>query len=80
MVPSVVVSQLHRSPVSTSSPEAEVTDRKLFNCRIISERGSWIEVNISKKDTFTVRIDQSGKFSAMMLLRAMDQNTVPMLN
>ena len=47
-------------------------DRKLHSCRIIPERGSWIEVNVTKKDTLGVRIDQSGKFSAMTLLRAMD--------
>src|SRR5207249_2713987 len=40
--------------------------------RIIPERGSWIEINVTKKDTLGVRIDQSGKFSAMTLLRAMD--------
>ncbi len=39
---------------------------------MIPERGSWIEINVTKKDSLTVRIDQSGKFSAMTLLRAMD--------
>src|SRR5690606_30334763 len=48
------------------------TDRKLPSCRVIPERGSWIEVNVTKKDSLTVRIDQSGKFPATMLLRAMD--------
>ena len=38
---------------------------------MIPERGSWIEINCTKKDIITVRIDQSGKFSAMTLLRAM---------
>ena len=33
---------------------------------------SWIEVNVTKKDALTVRIDQSGKFAATTLLRAMD--------
>ena len=50
----------------------EGNERKLHSCRIIPERGSWIELNVSKKDALTVRIDQSGKFSAMTLLRAMD--------
>ena len=31
-----------------------------------------IEVNVTKKETLGVRIDQSGKFSAVTLLRAMD--------
>ena len=68
----VVVSQLHRSPGVDFVSEIDAGDRKLHSCRIIPERGSWIELNISKKDTLTVRIDQSGKFSAMTLLRAMD--------
>ncbi|MDA7950045.1 MAG: DNA-directed RNA polymerase subunit beta [Pirellulaceae bacterium] len=69
----VVVSQLHRSPGVDFVVEQDPTsDRKLHSCRIIPERGSWIEVNTTKKDSLTVRIDQSGRFSAMTLLRAMD--------
>src|SRR5437764_11899673 len=68
----VVVSQLHRSPGVDYVVETEAGDRKLHSCRIIPERGSWIEVNVTKKDTLGVRIDQSGKFSSMTLLRAMD--------
>ena len=69
----VVVSQLHRSPGVDFVLEADTTsDRKFPSCRIIPERGSWIELNVTKKDSITVRIDQSGKFSIMTLLRAMD--------
>jgi DNA-directed RNA polymerase subunit beta len=68
----VVVSQLHRSPGVDYVVETEAGDRKLHSCRIIPERGSWIEINVTKKETLGVRIDQSGKFSAMTLLRAMD--------
>ena len=69
----VVVSQLHRSPGIDFVMDSETgTDRKLPSCRVIPERGSWIEVNVTKKDTLAVRIDQSGKFSAMTLLRAME--------
>ena len=69
----VVVSQLHRSPGIDFVLENDTTsDRKLPSCRVIPERGSWIEVNCTKKDAMTVRIDQSGKFSAITLLRAMD--------
>ncbi len=68
----VVVSQLHRSPGVDYVVETEAGERKLHSCRIIPERGSWIEINVTKKETLGVRIDQSGKFSAMTLLRAMD--------
>ncbi len=68
----VVVSQLHRSPGVDFVEESEGTsDRKIPSCRVIPERGSWIEVNVTKKDSLSVRIDQSGKFSVMTLLRAM---------
>jgi DNA-directed RNA polymerase subunit beta len=67
----VVVSQLHRSPGVDFVMESD-GDMKLHSCRIIPERGSWIEINVTKKNNFGVRIDQSGKFSAMTLLRAMD--------
>ena len=68
----VVVSQLHRSPGVDFVVEIEGGERKLHSCRVIPERGSWIEINVTKKETLGVRIDQSGKFSSMTLLRAMD--------
>jgi len=68
----VVVSQLHRSPGVDFVTELEAGERRMHSCRIIPERGSWIEINTTKKDTLTVRIDQSGKFSVMTLLRATD--------
>src|SRR3982751_616327 len=67
----VVVSQLHRSPGVDFVVEREA-DKDMHSCRIIPERGSWIEINVTKKETLGVRIDQSGKFSALTLLRAMD--------
>ncbi|MDZ4774913.1 MAG: DNA-directed RNA polymerase subunit beta [Planctomycetota bacterium] len=71
----VIVSQLHRSPgVDFSFDTATVGDnRKLHSCWIIPERGSWVELNVTKKDTLSVRIDQSGKFSAVTLLRALSE-------
>ncbi len=68
----VVVSQLHRSPGIDFVSEIEGGERRMHSCRIIPERGSWIELNVTKKESLGVRIDQSGKFSAMTLLRAMD--------
>jgi DNA-directed RNA polymerase subunit beta len=68
----VVVSQLHRSPGVDFEYDTEANERRLHRCRVIPERGSWIEINVTKKETLGVRIDQSGKFSAMTLLRALD--------
>jgi DNA-directed RNA polymerase subunit beta len=47
----VVVSQLHRSPGVDFVLEAGGGDRKLPSCRVIPERGSWIEINVTKKDS-----------------------------
>jgi DNA-directed RNA polymerase subunit beta len=69
----VVVSQLHRSP-GVDFVVTREADKDLHSCRIIPERGSWIEVNVTKKENFGVRIDQSGKFSCLTLLRAMEPN------
>jgi len=67
----VIVSQLHRSPGVDFSEEVHPSGKRLHACRIIPERGSWIEISVSKKDVLTVRIDQSGRFPATTLLRAM---------
>ena len=69
----VIVSQLHRSPGVDFMLEKASGDRRLHSCRIIPERGSWIELDVSKKEVLTVRIDQSGKFPATTLLRAMSE-------
>ena len=68
----VIVSQLHRSPGVDFSMELEAGDRRLHSCRIIPERGSWIEMNVSKKDVLVMRIDQSTKIPVTAFLRAMD--------
>jgi len=68
----VIVSQLHRSPGVDFSMKLEAGDRRLHSCRIIPERGSWIEINVSKKDVLQMRIDQSSKIPVSAFLRAMD--------
>jgi DNA-directed RNA polymerase beta subunit len=66
----VIVTQLHRSPGVDFSVDIQAGERKLHSCWIIPERGSWIELNVNKKDALQVRIDQSGKFPCTSLLRA----------
>ncbi|MCX5648372.1 MAG: DNA-directed RNA polymerase subunit beta, partial [Planctomycetota bacterium] len=67
----VIVSQLHRSPGVDFSMTLEAGDRRLHSCRIIPERGSWIETNVSKRDVLQMRIDQSSKIPVTAFLRAM---------
>ena len=40
---------------------------------LIPERGSWIEINVTRKDMLAIRIDQSSKIPATTFLRAMDE-------
>jgi DNA-directed RNA polymerase subunit beta len=68
----VIVSQLHRSPGVDFLIESKEGDRVLHGGRIIPERGSWIEIGVTNKDTLVVRIDQSSKIPATIFLRAMD--------
>ncbi len=69
----VIVSQLHRSPGVDFVKDQVEGDRAFHGCRIIPERGSWIEVNVTKKDLLAVRIDQSSKIAATTFIRAMDE-------
>ena len=69
----VLVSQLHRSPGVDFVKDSADGDRALHACRIIPERGSWIEINVTRKDVMAVRIDQSSKIAATTFLRAMDE-------
>jgi DNA-directed RNA polymerase subunit beta len=69
----VIVNQLHRSPGVDFLIESKEGDRVLHGGRIIPERGSWIEISVTKKDVLVVRIDQSSKIPATTFLRAMDE-------
>ncbi len=66
----VIVSQLHRSPGVDFLIDSKEGDRILHGGRIIPERGSWIEISVTKKDALVVKIDQSSKIPATVFLRA----------
>ena len=69
----VIVSQLHRSPGVDFLIESKEGDRVLHGGRIIPERGSWIEIGVTKKDVLVVKIDQSSKIPATIFLRAISE-------
>ncbi|MDZ4829219.1 MAG: DNA-directed RNA polymerase subunit beta [Phycisphaerae bacterium] len=69
----VIVSQLHRSPGVDFSIVSSFGDRPLHSARIIPERGSWIELEVTKKDVLAMRIDQSTKLAGTTFLRALDE-------
>ena len=70
----VIVSQLHRSPGVDFSIISSEGDRPLHSARIIPERGSWIELEVTKKDVLMMRIDQSTKLAATTFLRCLDES------
>jgi DNA-directed RNA polymerase subunit beta len=65
----VLVSQLHRSP-GIDFMEERQADKKVHSCWIVPERGSWIEISVTKRDSVAIRIDQGGKIPATTFLRA----------
>ena len=70
----VIVSQLHRSPGVDFSIVSSEGDRPLHSARIIPERGSWIELEVTKKDVLAMKIDQSTKMAATTFLRCLDES------
>ncbi len=70
----VIVSQLHRSPGVDFSIVSAESDRPLHSARVIPERGSWIELEVTKKDVLAMKIDQSTKMAATTFLRCLDES------
>jgi len=70
----VIVSQLHRSPGVDFLIGSKEGDRVLHGGRIIPERGSWIEIGVTRKDILVIKIDQSSKIPATIFLRAISPN------
>ena len=71
----VIVSQLHRSPgifFDTSiSTTVSAAGKKLYSCRIIPYRGSWLDLEFDHKDLIYARIDRRRKLYATVLLKAL---------
>ena len=66
----VIVQPLHRSPASILLSNRTGDDR--CTPRALFRRGSWIEINVTKRELLAVRIDQSSKMPATTFLRALD--------
>ncbi|NNL66571.1 MAG: DNA-directed RNA polymerase subunit beta, partial [Myxococcales bacterium] len=71
----VIVSQLHRSPgivYDTSvSTTVSAAGKKLFSCRVIPYRGSWLDLEFDHKDLLYARIDRRRKIFITVLLKAL---------
>jgi len=79
----VIVSQLHRSPGiffdTTTSSTVSAAGKKLFSCRVIPYRGSWLDLEFDHKDLIYARIDRRRKIFATVLLRALGYDTEELL-
>ena len=71
----VIVSQLHRSPgifYDTSvSTTVSAAGKKLYSCRVIPYRGSWLDVEYDHKDLIFARIDRRRKLHVTVLLNCL---------
>ncbi|MAJ22567.1 MAG: DNA-directed RNA polymerase subunit beta [Candidatus Pelagibacter sp. TMED64] len=71
----VVVNQMHRSPgvfFDHDKGKTHSLGQKLFNCRIIPSRGSWLDFEYDTKDNLFFRIDRKKKLPITTLLYALD--------
>lgn len=67
-----VVNQLVRSPGAFFFGEIEnTTGRILHTAELRPMRGSWLEINISKTDVISAKIDRHRKFPVTTILRAL---------
>nr|MBA3937688.1 DNA-directed RNA polymerase subunit beta [Planctomycetota bacterium] len=69
-----IVTQIQRSPGVDFSSETGASGRRNYSCRIIPERGSWIQVEQTSKDILQVKIDKSAKVVATCFLRALNKD------
>jgi DNA-directed RNA polymerase subunit beta len=66
-----IVTQLVRSPgVFFMGEEDAVSKRLLYKAEFRPMRGSWLEINISRRNVITVKIDRRRKMPVTVLLRA----------
>jgi len=70
----VVVNQMHRSPgvfFDHDKGKSHASGKLLFNCRVIPNRGSWLDFEFDVKDYLYFRIDRKKKILASTLLQAL---------
>ena len=73
----VVVNQMHRSPgvfFDHDKGKTHASGKLLFNCRVIPNRGSWLDFEYDVKDYLYFKIDRKKKILASTLLLALGYN------
>jgi len=79
----VVVNQMHRSPgvfFDHDKGKSHASGKLLFNCRVIPNRGSWLDFEYDVKDLLYFRIDRKKKILASTLLLALGYSKSDMVN
>ena len=70
----VVVNQMHRSPgvfFDHDKGKSHASGKLLFNCRVIPNRGSWLDLEYDVKDFLYFKIDRKKKIFISTLLMAL---------
>ena len=73
----VVVNQMHRSPgvfFDHDKGKTHASGKLLFNCRVIPNRGSWLDFEYDIKDLMYFKIDRKRKLLVSTLLQALKYN------
>ena len=79
----VVVNQMHRSPgvfFDHDKGKSHASGKLLFNCRVIPNRGSWLDFEFDVKDFLYFRIDRKKKIFASTLLMALGFTKTEIVN
>ena len=79
----VVVNQMHRSPgvfFDHDKGKTHASGKLLFNCRVIPNRGSWLDFEYDVKDFLYFKIDRKKKIFATTLLLALGYNKSEIVN
>ena len=79
----VVVNQMHRSPgvfFDHDKGKSHASGKLLFNCRVIPNRGSWLDFEFDVKDLLYFRVDRKKKILVSTLLLALGFSKSDMIN
>ena len=79
----VVVNQMHRSPgvfFDHDKGKTHASGKLLFNCRVIPNRGSWLDFEFDVKDFLYFKIDRKKKIFASTLLLALGYSKSEIVN
>ena len=79
----VVVNQMHRSPgvfFDHDKGKTHASGKLLFNCRVIPNRGSWLDFEYDVKDFLYFKIDRKKKIFASTLLLALGYSKSEIVN